>query len=419
MIQRQLLRWLEAVSGRRQIVHVYGLRQTGKTTLMKHFRGSRPGHLHYPLQNYVVLQRYESDISRWVAEIEEALSRLGREKTLHVFIDEVQKIPDLFQALQGLYDDHKGRAKFWIWGSSARPLKKKRAETLAGRFISRTLYPLSQSEITGTASRVPLLLDLPESISQLDFEPHDNFAGHLERCFERSMLPEPFLCDSDDEARDILDGYQASYIENEIRREHLVADVGTFSRFVRVAASEDGSTVNYSSVAKDLGVSPNTIRTYHDILADTFVTSLINPCSRRLRVQVSKSPKVYFADTGLARFISGERGIPPRNSSRFGRLFENYVVNEILKQREYHNLPWQLSFLRTRHGREVDLVVSEGGRSCAVEIKCKPRVSRSDCKGIEYLMSLDKSISHGVIVSMQGAPLRISENIFNFPAWNL
>lgn len=419
MIKRQLFHWLEAVSERPQIVHIYGLRQTGKTTLMKHFRGLLPGHLHYPLQNYVVLHRYESDVSGWIAEVEEALNRLEHGETLHVFIDEVQKVPDLFQALQGLYDDHKGRVRFWIWGSSARPLKKKRAETLAGRFISRTLYPLSQAEITGAESRVPLLPDLPDSISQLDFQPHDDFAGYLSRCFERSMLPEPFLCDSDDEARDILDGYQASFIENEIRRERLVADIGTFSRFVRVAASEDGSTTNHSSVAKDLGVSPNTIRTFHDILADTFVTTPIGPYSRRLRVQVCKSPKIYFADTGLARFISGERGMPSRDSSRFGKLFESYVVNEILKQREYAGLPWQLSFLRTRHGREVDLILSDGHRSCAVEIKCKYRVSRSDCRNIEYLMSVDPSITHGVVISLQGAPLRIGENIFNFPAWNL
>lgn len=411
--------WLEKVSKRPQIVHVFGLRQTGKTTLMDAFRAGLNGHLHYPFQDYTVLQRYQSNIGLWIEEIRTALSRLPEHEVLHVFIDEVQKVPDLFQALQGLYDAHKGKVKFWIWGSSARPLKKHRAETLAGRFVSRTLHPLSQSEILATASFVPHLLEIEQNIDALSFQEPPDYSPYLQRCLRHTLLPDPFLLDDDEFVDDILQFYQASYIENEIRRENLVADVGIFGRFLTLAAAEDTTITNYSSLAKDLGISSNTIKTYYDILRDTFLTTTCNPYSRRLRVQVSKSPKTYFSDAGLGSFVAGNRSVPPQGTARFGALFESFVHNEIIKQIEYAHLPWRLSFLRTKTGKEIDLLISDGSRSCAVEIKATSKVTPEHYKHLQYLMSLDPTISQGIVISLQPAPLRLTDRIINVPVWNL
>lgn len=419
MVKRALIQWLCKVEERPQIVHLYGMRQTGKTTLMNEFRKRHPGHLHYPLQDYIIFNRYRSHVERWIYEIKEAVSHKETNKKLHVFVDEVQKIPELFMALQGLYDTYKGRIKFWIWGSSARPLKKKRAETLAGRFISRTLYPLSQAEFFGHNSRIPLLMYYPESLSEIDFQSPDNYTGFLNKCFLNSMLPEPLLLNNNEEVEDLLESYQASYLENEIRRENLVSDIGVYDRFIAIAASENTTVLNYSSPAKDLGVSSNTVKTWHDILKDTFITSHLNPYSSRFRVQLCRSPKVYFTDTGLARFIAGERGVPPVGTSAFGTLFESFVYNEILKQKQYQHCAFRLSFLRTKTGKEVDLLLTEGGRCCAIEIKCKQRITSQDYRGLQFLMNEDPSVSHGIVISLQGAPLQLEERIYNMPAWNL
>jgi hypothetical protein len=298
-------------------------------------------------------------------------------------------------------------------------LKKKRAETLAGRFISRTLYPLAQSEILKQDSVVPCLLEYPRYVSGINHLTPDNYEAFLNRCFRHSQLPEPFLADDIEAVDDLLEAYQASYLENEIRRENLVMDIGIFTRFLRIAASENSSVVNYSSIAKDLAVSSPTVRTYQDILTDTFVTSHLNPYSSRIRIQVCKSPKVYFSDTGLARFISGERGIPVRTGRIYGSLFECFVYNEILKQKQYHHLPWDLYFLRTKTGTEVDLILSSGEMKCAIEVKCKEKISAEDYRGIEYLMSCDTSIAFGIVISLQGAPLKLTDKIYNLPAWNL
>lgn len=418
IIKRQLSDWLKKVEKTPQIVHVLGLRQTGKTTLMQQFRSSIPTSLHYPFQDYIILNRYQGNVGSWVMEIEEHLARTTGNR-LHVFIDEVQKIPNVFQALQGLYDKHKGRIKFWIWGSSARPLKKKRAETLAGRFISKKLFPLSQAEIYGKNSAVPYLLEMNKMSANLELACPADYFKILNQAIRQSMLPEPFLMKDRSIVDDLIESYQASYLENEIRRENLVADIGNYSRFLVLAASENGSTINYSSIGKHLGLSSNTVKTYYDILEDTYAAGRLHAESTSMRVQISKSPKIYFSDTGMSRFLVGERGVPEIKTKAFGHVFESYVYNEIRKQIEYYHLPWRLSYLRTKSGNEVDLIITCGREKIAVEIKAKSEIDIKDCKGIRYMMEKDPTVRYGVVISLQGAPLKITDNIYNFPAWNL
>ncbi|MBI4209161.1 MAG: ATP-binding protein [Deltaproteobacteria bacterium] len=419
MIAREIESWLREVAERPQVIHLFGLRQTGKTTLMEAFRSQDyPDSLYYPLYDLVTLRRYEGQPDRWVLELEEALKQKSGER-LQVFVDEVQKIPAFFQAIQGLYERYKGKIKFWIWGSSARPLKRQRAETLAGRSLSKVLWPLSQSEILQKQSRLPCLFDPHQLKRELQLEEPRDYNRFLSRVLQQTMLPEPHLLERLSEAQDLLQAYQATYLENEIRRENLVGDIGVFEQFLALAASEDTSVVNYSSKAKVLGISPHTVRTYYGILEDTFVCTPIPAYSRSLRVQISKSPKIYFIDTGFARFISGERGSPPEGSPSFGSLVEGFVMNEIIKQVEYNSLPWRLSYLRTKTGLEVDVILSQGSQKVAAEIKSTHRVTPQDWKPIQMLMDLDPDIQHGIIFSRQSAPLELAPRIYNFPIWNL
>lgn len=419
MIKRQLGAWLSKMVQQPKIIHIFGLRQTGKTTLMEDFRRQFPGALYYPLYDLVTLRKYEGQPERWVIEVETAISRMKEGEILHVFVDEVQKIPAFFQAIQGLYEQYKGRVKFWIWGSSARPIKRQRAETLAGRSFSKTLWPMSQAELLGQLSSVPHLFEPADLKSSLNIQEPRGYSNFLARCVQHTMLPEPHLTDDISIVQEILESYQATYLENEIRRENLVQDIGVFERFLSLAASEDTFILNHSSKAKVLGISPNTIKTYYGIMEDTFVCRTINAYSKSLRVQISKSPKVYFTDCGLARFVSGERGLPDENSSQFGRFIEGFVINEIIKQIEYNALPWRLSYIRTRSGMEVDLIISMGAQKVAAEIKAAEKLSSEDYRSILALMEMDKEIGHGIVFSRSPAPIQLDKNIYNFPIWNM
>ncbi|MGB9521303.1 MAG: ATP-binding protein, partial [Anaerolineales bacterium] len=301
---------MHKVSDRPQIIHIMGLRQTGKTTLMDAFRKRFPAALYYPLYDLVTLRKYESQPERWVFELEAALKKMGHKSRLQVFVDEIQKIPTFFQALQGLYDTHKGKIKFWIWGSSARPLKRQRAETLAGRSLSKVLWPLSQTELLQKSSCLPYLFDPVKLECNLDMEEPRGYTLSLSRWIQQTMLPEPNLLEDKEQALELLSAYQATYLENEIRRENLVEDIGRFEQFLALAASENTRIIDYASKAKVLGVSPHTVKSYYGILEDTFVCKTLSAYSKSLRVQIRKSPKVYFSDTGFARFIAGEHGLP-------------------------------------------------------------------------------------------------------------
>ncbi|MBI5526818.1 MAG: ATP-binding protein [Deltaproteobacteria bacterium] len=421
MVSRQLTSWLESVAGRPQAVHLVGLRQTGKTTLMEEFSRRFENKLCYRLQDLVTLRRYEKEPERWVLEIEGALENARSEKKppLHVFVDEIQKIPVLMQGIQGLYDANKGRIKFWVWGSSARPLKKQRAETLAGRVLMKTLWPLSQAEILGTASAVPRLLS-PNDLKKAASAPEPRaYSESLKKWLSHGLLPEPCLLADYPEAADLLLSFQATYLENEIRRENLVRDIGVFEDFLTLAAGDTAAIVDYSKIASVLGVSSKSVQSYYEILADTYVCTLLPAYSGSLRVQISKSPKAYFSDAGLARFVSGERGGIARLHPSFGKAFENFVIAEIAKQTEYHGLGWKLSYLRTKAGQEADLVVSTPDVAAAIEIKASSRVGGADLAGLKVLMGLEPKLKFGLVISTMSGFVEIEKGIFNVPVWVL
>ncbi|MCC6221798.1 MAG: ATP-binding protein [Deltaproteobacteria bacterium] len=417
MIERQLFKWLELQRERPQICQLYGLRQTGKTTLMRAFLERLENAHLYSLQDLVALRRYERDPESWVFEVEDLL-RASKDKTLNILVDEIQKIAELFQAIQGLYDEHKGRIKFWIWGSSARAVKRKRAETLAGRIVSKTLWPLAQAEIFSSSSLVGEILKLDATCLSRP-KPRGYLQIVADKFLTQSLLPEPYQEVEQGHAFDLLEGYQATYLESEIRRENIVSDIGVFEKFLALAAYFDGGIVNYSTLASQLGVSYNTVKSYYGILADTFVLTVLPAYSLSLRVQQVKSPKIYFSDTGLARFVSGKRHVPSISTPEFGLAFEGFVINEIRKQIEYSGLPWSLFYLRTKQGREVDLVVKSTERTVAIEIKAKEKLTGSDTENLRYFLEHEKNFSYAIVISLMPGCVKLAENIYNLPAWML
>lgn len=420
MIHRQLEGWLEKQISVPQIIQIQGLRQTGKTTLMNAFRQQFPGAIHFPLQNLPILQRFEAEPQRFAIEIEQQLMR-WKEKNrepLHVFVDEIQKVPLLYQALQGLYDSHKGKLKCWIWGSSARATKRKRAETLTGRILTKILWPLSQQEINNHESIIPHLLKpttwIKHSVTELA-----NYVEKLQQALLQSLLPEAYLAISHENAYALLESYQATYLENEIRRENWVSDIGLFQRFLILAATENGEIVNHAAKAKVLDISPITIKNYYNILEDTFVCKLLPAYSQSFRVQVSKSPKIYFTDTGLARFVAGHRGILYPETQPFGNAFESFVIMELFKQIEYYSLPWKLFYFRTKTGIEADCIIKTPEQTIVCEIKSTKKVSREHYKDIQKIFEMDRKISFGIVFSLDPRIGEIAPKIYNMPAWNL
>lgn len=407
--------WLKTVAAKPQITHVSGMRQTGKTTLLRRFIAGVDPAVSFDLQDLVTLRRYEDAPEDWAAEIEAAI--LSSRKRLNVFVDEIQKIPEFLQALQGLYDRHKGRVKFWICGSSAVALKRRKAETLAGRVLARVLYPFSQTELLNRPSIVPRLFSASWK-RNVPPEPK-GYKQTLCGWLTRSLLPEPCLQSKDADAFELLENYSATYVENEIRREGVVSDVGTFGKFLMLAGGYNGGIVNYTTLSTALGVSGNTVKSYYALLEDTFVCKSLTAFSGSAKVQVSKSPKIYFADAALARVLAGSRHAVRPETPDFGAALECFVINELSKQIAYLNLPWKLSYFRTGTGVEVDAVIECAGKAIAIEIKSTSRPTQKDAAGIRRLMALEPRVKSGIVLCLAPGVREISPRIHTLPIWSI
>ena len=154
-------------------------------------------------------------------------------------------------------------------------------------------------------------------------------------------------------------------------------------------------------------------------MESTRIVYLLRPYLKNISKRTIKSPKIYFTDTALARFIAGQRGPLHKHTSPFGRAVEGFVVNELFKQVEYLGLGWKLSYFRTKTGLEADVIISAPQGKIAAEIKATDKLAPKDIKGIQSLMAMDKDIKSGVVFSLQARPISFGPRISNFPIWNL
>ncbi len=136
-------------------------------------------------------------------------------------------------------------------------------------------------------------------------------------------------------------------------------------------------------------------------------------------MQVAKSPKIYFSDTGLARLMAGHRHLMQPVSADFGMALESFVVNEIVKQVEYGRLPWKLSYFRTKTGVEVDLVIESDNGVIAVEVKSSHSLQRKDILGIQKLMAMNPLVKRGIVFCLSPGFKKLAPNIFSLAVWTI
>lgn len=324
-----------------------GARQTGKSTLV---RASLPAKSwSVDLLSHETSLRYAKEPGRFASEAE-AQIRAGA-KT--VFVDEIQKVPALTDEVHALIE--RTKARFILTGSSARKLRRGGANLLAGRAVVRRLHPLTSKEIGA------------------DFD--------LERVLRFGSLP-PFVGLAPAAAREGLVAYAETYLREEVTAESLVRNLGGFARFLDVAAAQSGDLLNVSAVARDAAVAARTVTEYFRILEDTLLAFRLEAWGRSPRARMVLHPKVYFFDLGVLNALC-RRLTGPIDPALKGRLFEHFVVLEVLRTLDYAREEAGAYFWRTQHGAEVDLVVEKHGKlRFAAEIKSKARLGGPDLAGL-------------------------------------
>ena len=331
MIKRTLASKLTALTQKFQVITLTGPRQSGKTTLVK---------ATFPSLPYVSLE--EPDI-RQVA-LTDPRGFLSN-YTEGAVLDEIQNTPELFSYIQTIVDNNR-EAQFILTGSSNFLLMEKISQTLAGRTAILYLLPFSLLELENggfTADQYETLI----------------FKGQYPRIYDRDITP-----------TDFFPAYLQTYVERDVRMIKNIGDINAFIQFIQLCAGRTGQLLNYTSLANDAGISPNTAKSWISILETSYIVYRMQPYYRNFNKRLVKSPKLYFYDTGVACSLMGIRDASQVNLHYMkGALFENLIINEFIKRDFHRGERRNPYFWQDSRGKEIDCLLVEGETIVPVEIK--------------------------------------------------
>jgi len=336
---------------------LFGARGTGKSTLLTAIfepKNTLFINLLNPLEEMRFLRNPE--------ELRQVVLAVNPEVQF-IVIDEIQKVPKLLDVVHLLLESDKSNKLFILTGSSAKQLKASGVNLLAGRAFTYNLFPFSYLEL-GKA------FDLNQAL-----------------CF--GMLPKIFSFQTDSHKIKFLQSYTITYLKEEIWSGRLVNDLEHFRRFLEVAAQSNGKIVNYSNIARDVGVDDKTVKNYFTLLEDTLIGNLLEPFHHSFRKRLRVAPKFYYFDLGVTRALSATLGVKPAPStSYYGELFEQFIIIECIKLKYYYQSEYRLSYLMTASDLEIDLIIERAGSPpIFVEIKSKDTVSEGDLSSLLKLSS--------------------------------
>lgn len=329
-IHRELSSVLEEAYRYFSVITVTGPRQSGKTTLIRNLFPHLP---YYSLESLDIRSFAENDPIAFLNQNEEGM-----------ILDEVHNAPDLLSYIQGIVDEHPDK-RYILSGSSQFAMLKRVTQSLAGRTAVFEFMPLSYSETKDLTADVPLDKLL--------------FNGFYPAIYSGRNVPE-FL----------YPAYMKTYLDRDVRDLLQIKDMMQFHIFIKLCAGRIGSLFKASELANEIGVSPNTITSWLSVLQASYIVTLLPPYFENTSKRLTKMPKLYFLDTGLACYLLGIES--PEQLSRDkmrGALFENFVVTEALKQRYNQGKESNLYFYRDSNQNEIDLLLKRNTRLYGIEIK--------------------------------------------------
>ena len=374
------------------VLVLVGPRQVGKTSLLERV---------FPRYRYISLD---------TASIAEMMETRPQDFLTQypppLVLDEIQYAPGYFNTIKNSVDRNRQlNGQFILTGSQNFMLMQNLSDSLAGRAAIIPFLGLSGEEW--------FAMGFNERYDWVDFLWRGGF---------------PALWAEDEHAPDRdrwYQGYLATYLERDVRNLLNIGSLRDFERFLRACAARCGQALNMSEIGRDVGISVPTVKQWLSVLQASNQIILLEPYYRSLGKRLVKSPKLYFTDTGLASFLMGYQS--PRGlwiSRQAGALWENYVVVQWLRWRDWHKPAVSLWYWRDQQGNEVDLVLEMDQRLIAIECKLTETPSSRDTKGIHKLSSFygSEMISQAFIACTARHPYDIEDNVIaqsGWKVWNL
>lgn len=342
------------------IVTVTGPRQSGKTTLIRSMFSHLP---YYSLENPDTRALAISDPVAFLSQHSDGM-----------ILDEVQNVPELLSYLQGIVDEHRDR-KYILSGSSQFKLQNSITQSLAGRTAVLELLPLAINEVADIADT--------NNVDNLMLQ------GFYPAIYAGDNIPRLFY-----------PAYMRTYLERDVRQLLQVKDLYQFQTFLRLCAGRTGSLFNASELSNEVGISVNTVRSWLSILQASYIVFMLHPYFDNSRKRLTKTPKLYFYDTGLACYLLGIENETQLNSDRMrGHLFENMVISDIMKRRAHAGKSTDLMFYRDSNGNEIDLLVPDGQTWEGYKIKSSSTYNSAFEKGFHSITNqLDAQLTRRAVI---------------------
>lgn len=358
-----------------KVVLVTGARQVGKTTMLKHLSEGEE-------RTYVTLDNL---MARNLAMTDPSL--FFQTYKPPILIDEVQYAPELFDQIKIMCDESEETGRFWLTGSQQYSMMKNVQQTLAGRLGILELHSLSRNEIDGIVFENELDFSLPCLLERQSVAPKNDVIKTFEYIWRGGM---PQVQRADAEQREVYyDSYIDTYIMRDVAQLGSVTDALKFRKFITACAALVSEQVNYKKLAEATDISQPTAKEWLGLLEGLGIVYLLKPYYNNALKRLTKTPKLYFYDTGLCAYLS--MWLTPetlRYGAANGHYFENYVISEMVKNYAYAKSKANLIYYRDANAKEIDLFVEENNLIHPLEIKLS---ANPDSREIKKFTILDKA----------------------------
>ncbi len=353
-IKRTIEQSIRQLMDKYPIIAVTGPRQSGKTTLLKMIFND---YEYISLEDPDVREFAETDPRGFLKQYDS-----------HVIFDEIQQVPHLFSYMQNTVDSSTQMGRFIISGSQNFHLMQNITQSLAGRVAIFRLFPFDFDEL----QRVEWAEK--DYLSQI-------IKGFYPAIYHRNIPP-----------LDYYPNYIDTYVKRDVSELIAIKNMSLFQQFLSLLATRAGQLLNFNSLANECGISQPTAKSWFSALESSYIVFLLHPYHENFSKRITKTPKLYFYDTGLLSYLLGINDSSQLiNQSVKGALFENMIIADYYKKiAHYNKRQINMWFWRDSEGNEVDLLIQKSGKTEVIEMKSTETVTNDLFKGLNYYASLVK-----------------------------
>ncbi len=414
MIKRFLTDKLKFALRNSPVIILNGARQSGKSTLMK------------LLQEEDLVSGYETlDSIQTLSNLKNFTETTLRNYPSGTVIDEIQKLPEIFDSIKLIVDENRINDRFVLTGSANVLLLPKLSESLAGRVQILTLYPLSIAEIIASKNEpqnsnysiIDLLFEdnIEDKLLHYTSEGIDN--QDLINIILQGGYPELQQKDDPQQWKIWFESYINSLLQRDVRDLANIEGLAVLPNMLQLIANQTSGIMNNADMARDLSINSVTFARYLVLLESLFLVQKLRPWYKNLGKRLVKSPKIFLNDTGITSYLLNlDSDYLKKDRRYFGKLLENLVFTELNKAISWSKNKPNLYYLRTQAGQEVDFVLENGrGQVVAIEVKSSENVSQSDLSGLIWLRDNHEDFKLGLVVYTGQKIFQVSEKIWAIP----